>query len=133
MGTVVLDANIVIGFLRPDNALHRVTREALGGARQRGDTFILPATVLAETLVGTARERPDRIEAQIQTMIGLFGPERVVDRDVAVAAARLRARHPSLRLPDALVVATGVVDNATVLTSDRRLGVVDARVQVLVP
>ena len=57
----------------------------------------------------------------------------MVDADVAKAAARLRARHRSLRLPDALVIATGIVDDAAVLTCDRRLAAVDDRVQVLDP
>jgi hypothetical protein len=33
-----------------------------------------------------------------------------VDERVAVSAARLRARHRSLRLPDAIVLATEVLD-----------------------
>jgi hypothetical protein len=39
----------------------------------------------------------------------------------------LRANHGSLRLPDALVIATGVVENAdAILTGDqRRLGIHD--------
>jgi predicted nucleic acid-binding protein len=63
--------------------------------------------------------------------VALFGDERVVDRLVAVEAARLRARHPSLRVPDAVVVATGVVDDAVILTFDRRLAGVDPRGQLL--
>lgn len=52
---------------------------------------------------------------------------------MATAAARLRARHRDLRLPDAFVIATGIVDRATTLTYDRRLASVDSSVQVLVP
>jgi len=37
------------------------------------------------------------------------------------------------RLPDALVIATGIVDDATVLTCDKRLADVDSRVQVVNP
>jgi predicted nucleic acid-binding protein len=43
------------------------------------------------------------------------------DREIARRAAMLRARHPSLRLPDALVIATAVkLDADHVLTTDRR-------------
>ena len=49
----------------------------------------------------------------------------ITDR-IAEGAAQLRARHPKLRLPDALVVATGSALGAeTVLTGDaawQRLG-----------
>lgn len=41
--------------------------------------------------------------------------------DTAVVAAQLRARHPALRLPDAIVIATAIVDGADELvTTDRR-------------
>lgn len=79
----------------------------------------------------TARDRPDQLDAAIARMTTLFGAVRVVDHPVAVAAARLRAAHRSLRLPDALVIATGVVDDAAVLTCDKRLAAVEERVTVL--
>jgi PIN domain nuclease of toxin-antitoxin system len=43
-----------------------------------------------------------------------------LDVPVAHAAARLRATHRSVRLPDALVLGTAAVLSATVLTTDRR-------------
>ncbi len=43
------------------------------------------------------------------------------DRDIARRAATLRARHSSLRLPDALVIATAVeLDADHLLTTDKR-------------
>jgi predicted nucleic acid-binding protein len=129
MGTVALDASVVIGLFRAEDAHHHSTRSELAAARIRGDTFTLPASVLSEAMVGgyrngTATELHRRI-------IGLFGPVRLPDEEIALKAAELRARHRSLRLPDALVIATGVVDNAMVLTCDKRLAAVDPRVQVV--
>ena len=44
-----------------------------------------------------------------------------LDTEIAVAAARLRARHRSLRLPDALVIATAMLAGADQLvTTDRK-------------
>jgi predicted nucleic acid-binding protein len=131
MGAIVLDANVVIGLLDPDNAHHRSTRAALAEARLREDEFVLPASVLSEAMVGayrlgTAADRRRRI-------VTLFGPVRAVDEAVALAAAELRAKHRSLRLPDALVIATGVVEDAAVLTCDQRLAAVDDRVEVIRP
>jgi len=55
-----------------------------------------------------------------------------IDRDVAKIAAALRARHKSLRLPDALVLAVGrVTDASAILTADSRWRGVDRRVQVV--
>lgn len=131
MGALVLDASVILAFVNPTDALAVPVRDALGQARTRDQVFVMPASVLAESLVWTARDRPDRLEDLVARLVGLFGDERVVDREVAVAAARLRTRHRSLRLPDALVIATGVVESAAVLTCDKRLATVDDRVQVI--
>ena len=56
-----------------------------------------------------------------------------VDERVAVSAARLRARHRSLRLPDAIVLATEVLDAQAVLTGDKRWDRVDSRVRLVHP
>lgn len=51
---------------------------------------------------------------------------------IAERAARLRASHPMLRLPDALVIATGVELGADViLTGDRRWQRVHKRIVVV--
>ena len=129
MGAIALDSSVVIGLFRPDDTHHRSVQTELGAAHIRGDTFVLPASVLSESMVGgyrngTAADMRRRI-------VGLFGPVRVLDEEVALAAAELRGRHRSLRLPDALVIATGVVEDAVVLTCDKRLAAVDQRVQVV--
>jgi predicted nucleic acid-binding protein len=51
--------------------------------------------------------------------------------DVAERAARLRARHRSLRLPDALVLAIADALDATVLTCDRAWKHVTRRARVV--
>jgi predicted nucleic acid-binding protein len=51
---------------------------------------------------------------------------------VAVTAAQLRATHRSLRLPDALVLATAAaVEADTVLTGDEQWLRIDSRVQLI--
>ncbi len=132
MGAVVLDASVVIGLLDRADALHEASAAAIADHRHASNSFVLPATVLAETLVATARQRPSRLHDVRDLLDSLFGPVRAVDEAVALEAARLGARHKSLRLPDALVVATGVVDDASeILTADRRLARADRRVRVL--
>lgn len=131
MGALVVDANVIITFLLRDNSLHGLVREALAQAKERGDTFVLPASVLSESMVGGYRNgTSDELRRRI---VLLFGPVRVMDEAIALAAAELRAHHRSLRLPDAVVVATGVVDQLPVLTCDRKLRDVHPSVQVLVP
>lgn len=129
MGALVLDSSIVIGFSRPDDARHDAAVATLRSAREHGDSFILPASVLAESLVA-----PNRISRAVaaevrQDLVALFGPVRILDEEVA----EIRTTRPSVRLPDTLVIATAIVDDAVVLTYDQRLGGADARVVVLEP
>ena len=131
MGTLVLDTSVVIGFTRPDDAHHGTARAEIRAAGVRGDAMVLPATVLSESLVAAHRVGPARAAEMRRALAAFFGAERSVDGDIADRAAALRATHPSLRLPDALVVATAIVVEAVVLTCDHRLGRIDERVQVV--
>ena len=55
-----------------------------------------------------------------------------VDEDVALEAARWRGRYGSLRLPDALVLATAEVLNPSLLlTGDANLKAISSRVRVI--
>jgi predicted nucleic acid-binding protein len=132
VGAVVLDASVLIGFLNPADVQHEPSSAAIAAHRRAANSFLLPATVLAETLVTTARHQPSRVDEVTELLDSLFGPVRVLDEPVAVEAARLRAKHKSLRLADALAVATGVVDDASeILTADMRLTRADRRVKVI--
>lgn len=65
-------------------------------------------------------------------MVAAFGAPFPLNEDVAVAAALWRARHSSLRLPDALVLATADVGAAdAILTGDKRWRRLDPRVEVI--
>lgn len=121
MGVTVVDAGVLIGFLDSADAHHASAHRALGEALRRGDRMVLPGSALAEVLVGPSRHGAQAV-ATVRELIARVpfevGP---LDEPVAVAAADLRARHKSLRLPDALVIATAVVRDAdVVLTTDRR-------------
>jgi predicted nucleic acid-binding protein len=131
MGAVVLDSSVVIGFVRSNDAHHQNAVSEVRAARSRDDTFVLPATVLGECLVGAQRAGASVAESMRRDLVDFFGPVRQVDEEVAFVMSALRGRVASLRVPDALVVATGIVDNAVVLTCDKRLAAVDSRVQVV--
>lgn len=125
MGTVVLDASVVLALFDPTDVHHAAAVGSVRRSRDRGDALSVPVSVLAEVLVGSARQGRGFVDVRRRLVVDAFGPVRIVDDVVAVEAAVLRAEHPSLRLPDALVLATGRVDAATVLTADhawRRFG-----------
>jgi predicted nucleic acid-binding protein len=119
---IVLDASVVIALLDPADALHHVATDALIG--HAGDDIKLPASAYSECLIGHARR--GQVQAAKRAISSLLVDVVPITDRVAEDAAELRARHPKLRLPDALVVATGTALGADcVLTGDaawRRLG-----------
>ncbi|MGH3273552.1 MAG: PIN domain-containing protein [Streptosporangiaceae bacterium] len=132
MGTVVLDASIVIALFDPQDALHAAASAAARRHRDAADDFLLPASVLAEVLVGAARQGEAELTSRRSAMIAAFGSPYAMDEEVAVAAARRRARHQSLRLPDALVLATADVTAAdAVLAGDKRWRGLDPRIELV--
>ena len=99
--------------------------------RYADDDLRIPAHTLAEALVHPARAGKDR-EAR-RLIAGLEIAVDPVDEAVAVAAAKLRARHGSaLRMPDALVLAYADVRKAKrVLTADARWTAWSRRVELI--
>jgi predicted nucleic acid-binding protein len=132
MGTVVLDTSVVIALFDPLDVHHEAAARQARKLRDEGANFCAPATVLAEVLIGSARRGPEATRQRKSRFINAFGRPRTIDEHVAVAAAKLRAQHKALRLPDALVIAVGLVDGANVvLTADKRWAQVDERVRVI--
>lgn len=115
MGLTVLDAGVVIAILDANDAHHAAALSAVAAARKRRDDILLPVSAYAEARVTPSRNGPQAIE----TFDGFIDrmPARVepASRSIGASAAELRARFgPSLKLPDALVIAT-----AQVLMADR--------------
>jgi predicted nucleic acid-binding protein len=134
VGAVVLDASVVLALLDPQDAFHEAATCALREHQAEGARFLLPASVLAEVLVGVARLGDEGLDQRRSQIVAAFGPPVALDEPVAVSAARRRARHRSLRLPDAVVLATAeVLDAQAVLTGDKRWERVDSRVRLVHP
>jgi predicted nucleic acid-binding protein len=119
VGALVLDASAAIGFLDPTDAHHRRATERIAVHYASTSPLLLPASAYAEMLVRPLRAgTADGFEAFVDRQEVELVP---VDRALARAAARLRADHASLRLGDALVLATARVRDADLLTFDDRL------------
>jgi predicted nucleic acid-binding protein len=121
VGLTVLDAGVVIGFLDANDAHHKAAYRELAEAQGRQDRIALPASALAECLVAPARRSPEDLAAAQEFVARMPIEVAELTREIAVAAATLRARHRTrLKLPDALVIATAQVLEADVLvTTDR--------------
>ncbi|MGI8794449.1 MAG: type II toxin-antitoxin system VapC family toxin [Acidimicrobiales bacterium] len=121
MALIHLDAGVLIGFLDSHDAHHVAAGAVVAEALDRADRLAMATSALAECLVGPARRGDDSVELVHDLRRRL--PIEMVDLDVgiATAAARLRARHRTLRLPDALVIATACEGQADhLVTTDRR-------------
>lgn len=127
MGHVILDASVIIAFLDPRDASHERAVKALTSADERR----IPASVLAEVLVHPHRQGPAAVAHVERALEAMSTGVEPLTGAIARAAASLRARHARLRLGDALVIATGDVLGADVLTADRGFSGVSRRVRLV--
>lgn len=118
---VVLDSGVVVGFLDRQDALHdaadAVVRELIG--RQR---LVASVVTYAEVLTGTRLGHHDE-DAVAGFFRGLLSAVLPVDVAVADTAADLRSRFKSLRMPDAVILATAEADPDVdlIVTGDQQL------------
>ncbi len=121
MGLTVLDAGVIIGFLDANDTHHAAAHAALRDTRTRHERLVIPASAFAEILVGPSRTGADAVAAVREMVDRVPIDVEPLDAAIAIAAAALRARHRSLKLPDALVIATADhLDADHLLTTDRQ-------------
>ena len=120
MALTILDAGVLIAILDSSDVHHQAARQAVADLLDRQEEFAIPVSAYAEVLVGAYRGGSGPASVVDRFLDAL--PVRVEPATAAIAhiAAKLRADHgPSLRLPDALVIATAIDRKAAViLTTD---------------
>jgi predicted nucleic acid-binding protein len=118
---VVLDSDVVIGFLDRQDALHDAADAAVREL-VRGQRLVASVVTYAEVLTG-ARLGHHNEEDVAGFFRGLLSAVLPVDVPIADAAADLRSRFKSLRMPDALILATAETDPDVdlIITGDARL------------
>lgn len=126
MGAVVLGSSVVLALFDAQDVHHASAVDAVRPVAL-GDRVVSVVT-LAEVLVDATRT--GQVEHHRARVVRAFGLADVDER-TAVRAASLRAEHPGLRLPDALILATAAVLDADLLTADRRWAAVSPRVRVI--
>jgi predicted nucleic acid-binding protein len=116
---VALDADVLIAFLDASDEQHERAVEALRRPLAVGEQIVLGASVYAEVIVRPLQRGTHTIVDEFLDAVGA----RVIaiDQPLARRAAQLRARHRSLRLPDALALATALASDAALVTLDQRL------------
>jgi predicted nucleic acid-binding protein len=101
---VVLDSDVVIGFLDAGDVLH-VSADAAIRELVREQPLMVSAVTFAEVLTGAKLGHHGEAQARafFDQLISAILP---ADALVADLAAGFRARRKALRMPDALIVAT---------------------------
>lgn len=118
---VVLDSGAVVGFLDRQDALHDAADAAVREL-VRGNRLLASVVTYAEVLTGARLGHHDEGEVT-GFFAGLLSGVLPVDVAVADKAADLRSRFKSLRMPDALILATAEMDPEVdlIVTGDRQL------------
>jgi len=117
---VVLDSDAVIGFLDRNDALHDAADQAIRLLIPK-HRLLVSAVTYAEVLTGARLGHHD--EDQVRGFfLQLISEVLPVDMRIAEKAAELRSHLKSLRMPDALIIATADVEAEVdlILTGDRQ-------------
>lgn len=117
MGRVMLDSSVLIALFDPHDVHHEVVISTLKATENR---YEISAIVLMETLVAPFAEKPSlagHMRAKMAEAITVVHP---LTEEVAVAAARIRAKT-KMKVPDALISATATLVGAQLWTLDQRL------------
>lgn len=119
MGSLILDASVLIGLLDDADPHHRRAVDDVESADEAARDLVAPASAYSEAMVAFARvDRIGDARAAIAAMGIRVAP---LDTKTAERAAALRARHRRLRLPDAMVLATAYELGGGLLSYDERL------------
>ena len=117
MALIVADTSVLVALLDRDDALHASASRALAEAWDAGNEVLVPSVCYGEAMV-----RPLELGGEPLAQADAFFDSQTIvpiGREEAREAARLRGLHrPWLRMPDAIVLATGLLRAASVLTGD---------------
>ena len=116
MGVALLDTSIVIATLNRDDALHEAASRSVRAERERS-TLAISALTYAELLLGPMRTGG----RALGVVEGFAAQVRIIDLspEIARRAAEERVAR-GLKLPDAVIVATGLLHADLILTADAR-------------
>jgi predicted nucleic acid-binding protein len=119
VGSLILDASVLIALLDTRDAHHGRAVDDVERADQAGRLLIAPASAYGEALVAFARaDRTHEARDAIASMGITIAP---LTAAMAERAADVRVRHKHLRLPDAIVLACAEQLDGELLCYDERL------------
>jgi predicted nucleic acid-binding protein len=119
VGPLILDASVLIGLLDREDPHHTRAVDEVEAADRAERELLTPASAYSEALVAFARA--DRIADAREAISAIGIMVAPLSARIAERAAILRATQPSLRLPDAIVLATAHDLAGVLLTYDEKL------------
>jgi predicted nucleic acid-binding protein len=125
VGTLILDASVLIGLLDAADPHHRRAVDDVERADREGRTLLAPASAYSEALVPFARA--GHLAAAREAIAAMGIAVTPLTAAVAERAAAARAAHSRLRLPDAMVLACARELDCDLLSYDRRLARISRR------
>jgi predicted nucleic acid-binding protein len=118
---VVLDSAVIVALLDRDDALHVAADQAVRELMAK-ERLLASVVTFAEVLTGAHLTHHDEaiVRGFFEEVIAEVLP---VETEAAEAAAKIRAAHRSMRMPDALILASAGVhpEVETLLTGDAGL------------
>ena len=126
-GRIYLDSNVLLALLGgdADAEVARLLVEMVGAVRQSTHVpFATSELSLAECMVRALRSKADAEILTIDSVLtsGPWLEVHEVSRDVLFGAALARSRYSSIKLPDAIHLATAISSGCTeILTADTGL------------
>lgn len=119
-----VDSNVVIKAFEGGGAVRDFCAALFRGKAQ----VVTSELTLAEVLVGPLKKRGEKLRSgfaltyEAFVVTGPFLTVVTIDRDTLIASAEQRARHASMKLPDAIHAATATLSGCThFISGDRRL------------
>lgn len=115
MGVALLDSVVIVAFLDASHEFHAAADAAVVGI---GDGQVVASVVtFAELMTGAHLGYRDEqvVREFFEDVVDVIV---AVDVQVAERAAELRGTRPALKMPDALILATGDLHAGTAITAD---------------
>jgi predicted nucleic acid-binding protein len=116
---LILAASVLIALLDTADAHHERSINDVEAADRASRELLVPASAYSEALVAFARA--GRVDDARDAIVAMGTSIAPLTMEIAELAARLRAQHQPLRLPDAMVLATAQEHRGELCSYDDRL------------
>ena len=127
MGKILLDSNVVIAFLEPENENHEASRSALLDTE---NIYHLSSLSIAECLIVAFRAGYEFAIQSLLRIKQLVAAILVLSEEIAISAAQFGAEL-NVQLADAVILATADFHDLDLWTFDKRLSRKGPRIRYL--